>query len=171
MIVEAEIATRFCTGHVRRIEGDRVVVTLKDMDIVARWAIGLHRPAPGDEVLVARQEDQNFVIGILRIVAGSELLAPGPLRLRSAGALDLVSASEARFAAFRVSIEASVIRVVARSITEHFGKARRWVRECFQVRAGRMRADVSGTCETRAGRIVQRADGSVKIDGDSIDLG
>ena len=171
MFVEAEVAARFRTGTVRFVEAHRVVVALEDETVDARVAVFLYRPTPGDEVLIACQEDQNFVIGVLRVAGGAELIAPGDLTVRSGGALRIVSTRESQLAAPRVSIEASTLQLVARSITERFEKARRWVRDCWHVRAGRFRADVDGTCETQAGRIVQSADGNVKIDGESIDLG
>jgi Protein of unknown function (DUF3540) len=171
MIVETDLEARLCTGQVRYAEGDFVVVMLEGVEVAARVAVALYRPAPGDDVLVACQADRSFVIGVLRIAGAAVLLAPGDFTVRSTGVMDLVSARQARLAAPRLSLEASTLQVVARSVAERFEKARRWVRDSFQVRAGRLRTDVDGTCETQAGRIVQCADGQVKIDGESIDLG
>lgn len=171
MIVETDIEARLCTGQVRYAEGDFVVVVLDGVEVAARVAVALYRPAPGDEVLIARQDDRSFVIGVLRIAGAAALQAPGDFTIRSAGVLDLVSARHARLAAPRLSLEASTLQVVARSVAERFEKARRWVRDSFQIRAGRLRTDVDGACETQAGRVILAADGRVKIDGDSIDLG
>jgi hypothetical protein len=171
MLFDIEIAARLCTGRVRRLQGDHVIVSLDGQDIPARVATPFYRPGLDDEVLIARQEPDCFVIGVLRIAGAARLMAPGDLQVCAAGALELVSAGQARLTAPKVSIEASALEVVARSVSERFGKARRWVRECFQLRAGRFRTDVDDVCETQAGRIVQRAARDVKIDGESIDLG
>lgn len=171
MIADAEVVGTLCTGWVRTFDGRQVVVALEDEMVVARLAIPLYRPGPGDEVLLARQHHDAFVIGVLQIAGAAELFAPEGLRIRSVGALDLVSAQQTRISGPRVGIEASSLTVAARSVAERFGRAHRWVRDCFQLRAGRTRTEVSGACETQAGRIVQCAEGAVRIDGESIDLG
>lgn len=171
MMLDTSLGARLCTGRIRSVQPDGVLVSLEDADVRARVAVPLYQPAAEDEVLIARQDADCFVIGVLRIAGTAVLLAPGPLKVRASGALDFVSATQARVAAPRVSLEASTLQVVARSMAERFEQARRWVRDCFQLRAGRVRTDVDGACETQAGRIVQRADRDVKIDGESIDLG
>lgn len=171
MLLDTSLGARLCSGRVRKVVTDRVVVALDDADVSARVAVPLYQPAPDDEVLIARQESECFVIGVLRISGPAVLLAPGPLKVRACGAIEIASAAEARLTAPKVSLEASALQVIARSVSERFEQARRWVRECFQIRAGRLRADVDGACEIQADRIVQRADRDVKIDGESIDLG
>jgi hypothetical protein len=171
MIVDIESAATFGTGHILHTDGRYALVALKETEVAARMAVAPYRPAPGDEVLVVCNGEDSFVIGVLRIAGTAELTAPGDLKVWSAGLLDLTGAREARLSGPRISVEALTLRVVARSVTERFESARRWVRECFQVKAGRLRTDVDGACETQAGRIVQCADGSVRIDGESIDLG
>lgn len=165
------VVGRVNTGRVRATDGSTVVVALEDATLTARNALPLYRPGLGDEVLLVQQRDQVFVIGVLQIAGPAELVAPGRLSVRAAGAMDFVSAEHARLSGPRVTLEASALTVIARSVTERFERARRWVRDCLQIRAGRMRADVDGSCETQAGNIVQCADGAVRIDGASIDLG
>jgi hypothetical protein len=62
-------------------------------------------------------------------------------------------------------------RVAARSVLERFQNATRWVKEAFQVRAGRMRTQVSGDWRLKADTITERSEGDVKIDGRKIHLG
>jgi hypothetical protein len=121
MIADAEVVGTLCTGWVRTFDGRQVVVALEDEMVVARLAIPLYRPGPGDEVLLARQHHDAFVIGVLQIAGAAELFAPEGLRIRSVGALDLVSAQQTRISGPRVGIEASSLTVAARSVVARTG--------------------------------------------------
>ena len=171
MIPDTELGYKLSTGRVRARGGSNVVVALDDTTVTARVAVPLYQPGPGDEVLIALQDAHAFVIGVLDIAGTADMMAPTGLRIRSAGDLDLVGGGAARLTGTHVSIRATTLNLVARTVSERFEKASRWVRDCFQLRAGRTRTDVTGTAETQAGRIVCVADGAVRIDGESIDLG
>ena len=98
--------------------------------------------------------------------------APGDLVLRApCGRIELTAADGIALKSRRVAVTADKLELLARTVIERFGRAARWVRETFHVRAGRLRSRVEGDYRLRAGRIWEVADAEVKIDGTKIHLG
>jgi len=70
-----------------------------------------------------------------------------------------------------VKITAGKLEFIAKRIFEHFTDATRWVKDTWQIRAGRLRSDVEDDYQLKANRIIERAKADVRIDGDKIHLG
>lgn len=67
------------------------------------------------------------------------LTVPGDLALRAPrGRIQLAAADGVALKGPRVTITADRLEPLARSVVERFGRAARWVRETFQLRAGRL---------------------------------
>lgn len=86
--------------------------------------------------------------------------------------------AEWQLQAQRIEIEAADLRLqgdrlelAARRLFEKTIDAYRWTRDLLQWCCGRQRTLVDGQQQTRAGRIDQRAEGHVTIDGEQINLG
>jgi len=160
-------------GQVTRVLGRYVEVDFLGDRARAQMALGYpYEPVDGDSVLCIAQDDACYVIGILAGRGRVRFVAPGDLELRAPrGRIDLISERGIRMKSRDISITAGNVAVVARSIMETFTEASRWVKDAFQIRAGRMRSKVDGDFRLNAGEIVERAQGEVKIDGTKIHLG
>lgn len=156
-----ETAAYLGPARVLNVEGKRVLLALPDGESWAELAIPFsYEPAKGDLVLAAGP----YVVGILQGTGKMTLTAPGDLEFRA-------PKGEIRFVAPRVGIRTGRLEVVARSVFERFGSAYRWVKDLFRTTAGRVKQDVDGPYDLKAGRIAERADGDVRIDGRKINLG
>lgn len=160
-------------ARVRMVAGNRVLLEIPDEQVWALLAIGYpYQSVPGDTVLAIGQEGNWYVIGVLKGTGKTTFTAPGDIEFRAPrGSIDLTSAKGLRIRSHRVRIVSDEIELVARTISEKFDSARRWVKEAFQLRAGRVRTIVDSTYRVKAKRIVERAEGDVKIDGKKIHLG
>jgi hypothetical protein len=131
-----------------------------------------YEPVTGDTVLAIGEEGAWYVIGVLQGAGKTSLTVPGDFSIRTpAGAIELIAARGVRIQSPSVQIKANRLELLARSVVERFVHAQRWVTETFQIRSGRFRARVAGSYDIKAERILERADGDVKIDGRQIKLG
>lgn len=160
-------------ARVGRVAGARVGLDLPDGRVWAQSALGYsYRVTPGDTVLAIGRNGAWFVIGVLEGRGKTTFTAPGDIEFRAPrGRIDLISAEGLRLRSPSVKICSDELEIVARSVRERFNSARRWVKDTFEVRAGRSRTLVEKTHRLMAGRIVERAEGDVKIDGRKIHLG
>ena len=69
------------------------------------------------------------------------------------------------------AIAAGKLEVLAQSAFERFAHATRWVKETFRSAQDACGRGSMGAYDVKAGRILERADGDVKIDGSKIHLG
>ena len=171
MIVDAAI--QLTPAEVLEVQGSQVVLALPDGPAPAILALAMfYRPVPGDVVLAIRDGEQCFVIGVIHGNGDTVVQASGNLNLLAPRGSINISASRG-FNVYSPSVTLRSVRleIIARSVFEKFGTAYRWVKECCQVRAGRLRTVTKGSYHLRAGRIVETAKKDVKIDGDRIDLG
>ena len=100
------------------------------------------------------------------------MTVPGDLCLRApSGSIELTAARGVTIKSPAVQIAARRLDVFARSAVERFGHAMRRVTETFEIHSGRVRTRVKGAYDIRAERILERAEGDVKIDGRQIKLG
>jgi hypothetical protein len=112
------------------------------------------------------------VIGVLRGFGKTSFVVPGDLEFRAPrGNIELVSGKSVKMKSPVVGIAARRLDIAAKSVFEKFEAATRWVREVFQLRTGRLRTRVESTYDLKAERILERAEGDVKIDGNKIHLG
>jgi hypothetical protein len=133
---------------------------------------GFYAPALDDIVLAIGQEDDYYVIGVIRTHGKVTLTFPADLEIQAPrGRIDVLSGREIRFRSPRMSLSAVDLEVLARTIRESFTSAYRRVRDLFKIRAGQMSTDVDESCHLYAERIVEKAQKEVLIDGESINLG
>lgn len=169
-----ETSTLLRTATVIDAVADAPVLRLEGGgETVARLALGWpYTPTTGDSVLAIGQDEQWFVIGVLQARGPMRFTAPGDLELSAPhGAIRLVSSKSVTTQAPDVNIEATNrLKIIARTVTERFNSAYRWVRNLFQIRANRVRTVADSTMQFKAERIVQRSEKDLKLEGQRIRL-
>lgn len=180
MITEKEQSSLFLDqgtylgpARVRCVAGNRVQLEFPDESPWALLALAYpYQPVAGDIVLAAGQGENWYVIGILQGSGKTTLMVPADLELLAPrGRINLLAGKGVQIKSPEVEITAGKLELAARRVMEHFTEATRWVRDTWQVRAGRMRIQVEDDYRLKAGRINERADKDVKIDGEKIHLG
>jgi hypothetical protein len=173
MLATLEATTYLGPARVLAAAGNRAKLELPDAHIWAIVALGsAYQPVVDDVVLAIGQNGAWYVIGIIQGRGKTTLNVPGDLEIRAPrGAIELSAAKGVNVKSPEVTIATGKLELVARSIFEQFSEATRWVKEAFQLRAGRMRTRVDGDFDLGAERILERAEHDVKIDGSKIHLG
>jgi len=168
-----EQTTFFGPARVLESAGGRVRLALQGQEAWALLALAYpYRPERGDIVLAAGQDETYWVIGVVSGTGVTSFVAPGSISFSApAGSIELSAGHGVRIKAPEVEVKAGRLRLAAKSAIEKFGNAWRWVRETLQVRAGRTRTVVTEDYTLRAERILERATGTVTIDGEKINLG
>ena len=168
-----ETTTRLSPATVLALEGERVRLALGDEVAWADLALAFpYRPAAGDVVLAIGPDPSWYVIGVLKGCGSTSFVAPADLEFHAPnGSIGLVAAEGVRIEAPEVELKADRLELAARNVFERFIRAYRRVAETFHLRAGSVKEVVEETHDLRAGRIVQRAEGDVRIDGEKILLG
>lgn len=160
-------------ARVLEVSGDMALIENPQQRVWARIAVGfVFRLAPDDVILAISQDDSWYVIGILETSGRATITVPGDLEIAAPnGRIDLKSAKGISLRSPVVRIAATSLDILSRTVRERFGRATRWVKEGFQLRAGRARTVIESDYRVSAGRIVERAKGPVRIDGQKIGLG
>ncbi len=157
------------------IKTDRrmLMLALPEENVWAHNAVSFpYQAEPGDKVLTIGRSDAFYVIGVLAATGKTTFTAPGDLEFRTPrGKINLVSSEGLNIRTSEMKVVSNHIEYVAHSIVEKYENAKCWVRQAFHLRAGSARTVVEGTYKMRAERIVEKAKGEVKIDGDKIHLG
>jgi Protein of unknown function (DUF3540) len=123
-------------------------------------------------VLAVGQSGAWYVIGVLQGSGKTVFTVPGNFEIMAPrGTISLTAAKAVHLKSADVKITAKKLELVAQSIFERFTDATRWVKQAFQIRAGRVNAVVRSDYRVKAERIIERAEGDVKIDGRKIHLG
>jgi hypothetical protein len=174
MLATLESMTYLGPARVRSVAAGRVRIAVLDEEPM--WATlaiaGTYQPMPDDEVLAIANAGAWYVIGVIRGRGKSVLTVPGDLEITAPrGKIELSAAKGVRIKSAEVSIVADRLEFAARTVLERFVDATRWVQEAFHLRAKRVREHVEEDYDLMAGRILQRAEGDVKIDGHKINLG
>lgn len=131
-----------------------------------------YQPQPGDQVLLVAQEERSYVIGVLQSRGPVVLPFPGDVTLSAPdGAMRLVAGKGVSVEAPSVELRADSVEIEATTMTQRLENACQWVKDLFQVRAGRSRVVVEGTSHQVAERTVIRSEKETKIDGDKIYIG
>jgi hypothetical protein len=166
-------ATHLGPAAVLAVEGNRVLVALGDAKAWARMATAVaYAPAVGDVLLVIGRDEAFYAIGVLAGRGRSTLLAPGDLELLAPnGRIDLRARDgvELRTSTFR--LVADTWDAVLGSVRQRCSEFLCQVRGVLRLSARRAETTVDDVHRTRAGRIVQQAEGEVQIDGRKINLG
>jgi hypothetical protein len=173
MLLAQDQMTYMGPARVLKTAGNRVQLELPDEYVWAVVALAFpYQPAIDDSVLVIGQAENWYVIGVLTGTGKTTLTVPGDLAIRAPrGGIEISSARGVRIKSPKLELLAGKLEIAAKSIRERFQTATRWVKEEFQLRAGRWRTRVESTYDLRAERILERAEDDVKIDGRKIDLG
>ena len=131
-----------------------------------------YEAVPGDKVLVASDGETFYVIGVLEGRGNTAFVAPGNIEFRAPrGRIDMVAAESINMRSPRVKVASTTLELIAEKAVQRFNSLDQWVRETLYTHAGRMLNRVTETYRLNAGKIVERAKGAVKIDGDQIKLG
>jgi hypothetical protein len=165
----------FYLGPAIVIKTDRrmLMIALPDENIWAHNAVSFpYQAEMGDKVLAIGRGDAFYIIGVLEGRGKSIFTAPGDLEIRTPrGKIDLVSSEGLNIRTSEMKVVSKSIEFVASSILEKYENAKRWVRQAFHLRAGSARTVVESTYKLRAERIVEKAKGEFKVDGEKIHLG
>ncbi len=168
-----EMTTHLGPAQVTAVNKGKIMIGLPDGEVSAQLALSfLYEPREGDTVLAIGQEENHYIIGVLKGTGKMTIAAPADLELRATnGALDLYSSRQVRIHSPQVALSTEKLSILADSVKERFGRATRWVKDCFQVQAGRMRTRVKEDHHVQARRIVGLARKDVRLDGEKINLG
>jgi hypothetical protein len=160
-------------ARVTEVISGRLRLALPECEAWAILAIAYpYKPRVGDLVLTISQGKEYFVIGVLQGTGLITFTAPGDIQFHAPnGKIDLVSTKGISVRAPGVTIQATNLEFRAKTIIEKFVSAHRWIRETFQLRAGRIRTLVESSYRIRAEKIIERAKKTVHIDGEKIHLG
>ena len=168
-----EQGTYLGPARVCQVDGKRVQLEFPDE---LPWAVPAlaypYQPAVGDTVLAAGQGQNWYVIGVLQGTGKTSFMVPGDFEvLAPRGRISLIAGKGFHVKSPDVKITAGKLELVAKRMLEHFTGATRWVKDAWQIRAGRVRTEVDGEYQVKAKRINERALEDVRIDGDKIHLG
>jgi hypothetical protein len=160
-------------AKVRQVKDNRIQLEFPDQLVWALSALVLpYQPTPGDTVLAVGQNGAWYVIGILQGFGKTAFTVPGDFEIVAPrGAISFTAAKGLHLKSAEVKITAKKLELSAQSIFERFTDATRWVKQAFQIRAGRVNAVVRSDYRVKAERIIERAEDDVKIDGRKIHLG
>jgi len=160
-------------ARVREVAGNRLQLEFPDELPWATLALGYpYHPVIGDLVLALGQGSNWFVIGVIQGAGKTKFIVPGDFEiLAPRGRISLTAGKAFQVKSPDVKITAGKLEFIAKRIFEHFTDATRWVKDTWQIRAGRLRSDVEDDYQLKANRIIERAKADVRIDGDKIHLG
>lgn len=151
----------------------RIKLELPDEHAWALSALAFpYQPEAGDLVLAVGKASQWYVIGVLKGSGTTTLLVPGDLAIAAPrGQVSIDAAHGVEIRGPQVTVKAGRLQLTARTIVERFERATRWIKNTFQLRAGRIRTRVDTTYDVAAQNIREHAGDDVKIDGKQIHLG
>jgi hypothetical protein len=173
MLTEIETSTFLGPAKVSATEPAQALVNWGGGQAWATMAmVQNYRPVVGDIVLIIGRESMFYVIGVIKGAGTTTMIVPGDLQLCAPrGSIELMAAKGVRIKGEDVDISANKLNIAAKTVMERFTDVTRWVKNAFQIRAGRMRTSVEGEYRVGADRINEFANGAVNIDGESINLG
>jgi hypothetical protein len=160
-------------ARVLKVAGDNIQVEISEVQVWSRSAIVFpYTPAFGDIVLVLGQDDDLYVIGVLKGTGKTSFTAPGDIEFKAPrGNIEMISAKGIRIRSPKFKVKSNEIEFMARVVVEKYENAKRWIKDMCQLRAGRVQTSVESTYRMKAGKIIECAEGDVKIDGNKIHLG
>jgi hypothetical protein len=173
-MLQQETALYLGPATVSRTAGRRVLVRRGgEPEAWADLALAFpYQPQPGDEVLLAAHEERRYVIGLLQGHGPVVLPFPGDVTLSApAGTVRLIAGKGVSMEAPSIELRAGTIELEAKTLVQHLENAYQWVKDLFQVNAGRSRLDTEGSHHQVAERTYIRSEKETKIDGDRIYLG
>lgn len=163
----------FGPARVCQVAGNSVQLEFPEEPIWATLALAYpYTPAVGDTVLVVGQNQSRYVIGVLDGKGSTTFAMPGDFEVCAPrGRINLIAGKGVHVKGQEVKITAGKLELVARRVSECFSEVARIVKGTWRIRAAQVRHDIEGEYLLNAGRITERAEQDVKIDGDKIHLG
>jgi Protein of unknown function (DUF3540) len=160
-------------ARVHHVAGSRIQLEFPDELPWAMLALAYpYQPAVGDTVLAAGQGQNWYVIGVLQGTGKTTLMVAGDFEvLAPKGRITLIGGKGFHVKSPEVKITAGKLELIAKRISERFFDAARWVKNAWQIRAGRVCTEAEGDYRVKAKRIIERAEQDVRIDGEKIHLG
>lgn len=154
-------------------QGAQVLLESPNGPVLATMALAaFYEPVPGDVVLAIGQEETFYVIGVLHASGHTVIRSSGDLTLIApTGKLNLFATQGITIHSPNLFLRAVRLEIIAQTVFEKFESAYRRVKDCFQLRVGRMRTVSKGNLHVKAERIVEVAEKDVTIDGDKVNLG
>jgi hypothetical protein len=161
-------------GSVRAlaVEDRRVLVAFPEAKAWATLALQGYAPAVGDVLLVIGQDESFFVIGVIAGRGRTSISAHGDLELRAPhGRIDLLARDGIELRGGPVRVVAKAFEAVVDTLKQRCKDLFVTVTDTFRTRSKRVEHHADEVHRTTAGRIVQRAEQDVSIDGEKIHLG
>lgn len=160
-------------AKVLECQGLQVVLETANGHVPATLALStFYQPVPGDVVLAIGQDEKTYVIGVLHASGNTVIRSPGDLTfIAPSGKLNLFASQGITVHSPNLLLRAVRLEVIAQTAFEKFENVYRRVKDCFQLRVGRMRTVSKGNVHLTADRISQIAVKDVKIDGEEVKLG
>lgn len=141
-------------------------------EVVATWALPFrYVPEAGDVLQVLGQGDRYWVTGIVSGRGRAALAFHGGVQVGGPGTLRLAGGSGVRVVAPEVVLRAAALERDVGGIVQRVGAADEQVVDTCVERAGQVSRMIEGSDATTAGRVETVARGSVRIDGDLLQLG
>lgn len=154
------------------VEERRVHLECPDCFPWARVALAQsYQPVKGDVVLAVGRGQDWYVIGLLEGTGVTTFTAPGDLALRApCGKIELQSGQGIILKSPLVEIFAGKLEMAARQVFQRFTDLTQWISGALHGRFGRVNTKVETDYHLNAGRIVERAEGDMIVNGKMIHL-
>jgi len=153
--------------------GPQLRVTTPSGEARARLALAYpYSPEIGDVVLVIAQDDEHWVIGVVRGQGKVNLEFSGDVAVRAVdGTLELAGDRGVKVEGPAVQFKAGKLTMLADTMVQTFTMAYQRVSELLSFRAGRMHTVVREDSLSKAKRMTMLADDNVNVNGKQIRLG
>ena len=161
------------TGRVVEADGARALVELRDVRVWADPAMPMrYLPTPGDELLIAREGERFWIIGVIAGVGSVELESVGDVSVRSLGGTLTLGGTEAvEVQAGRYRLFADSVETVARAVRQSLGSLVQAVRGRRLVQAGSDYRIIEGVSFQRSQRMHSVSKEESRIDGSTVHFG
>jgi hypothetical protein len=160
-------------ASVERVEGTRVLLNLNNVQAWASNAIGYpYRFQAGDVVLAIGARDDWYVIGVLSGSGKTCFQVEGDLQLIAPqGSIEMIAGKGVSIKSPDIMLIGSRLTLVAKQLSQRVQELTTHVKNFYEMIAGRFSGQIEGSYRMHAQKIVQQAEGDVKIDGRKIHLG
>lgn len=186
-MIQTDASTKIGPAVVASLEDGRVIATFEGEQVSAINAIAFPwTPNPGDVVLLIAQADsqeraagqptglppQHYIIGVLQTRGDFTMTFPANVNFSAPrGDISFHSGRTIDVHGAEVKVTGGKITLLAKTMTEKFSNAFRWVSDMVQLKAGRSRTLVEGASYERCERRVIKARKDVRVNGNRIHLG
>lgn len=171
--LDLQQANQLGPASVERVDANRVLLNLNDVQAWATSAIGYpYRFEVGDMVLAIGGSDEWYVIGVLSGSGKTCFHVQGDLQLNAPqGSIEMIGGKGVSIKSPEITLIGSRLTLIAKQLSQRVGELATHVKNGYEFVAARFTGRVAGSYRVHAEKIVQRAEGDVKIDGRKIHLG